>query len=577
MSCLGGVAGLGIWALVRNWDNPVLAPAIYLALFVFVTAYASVSLALAGPVPVARAMRGALITAVPIVVLMSVSGLRYTEATDLLDDPVMLCVAAVLILYSTPFLSVWLQDRRSWLRYASLFDAAWTMTVRYTIAWGFVGVFWLVAFLSNALLDLVDVDLIEIILRHDWARFTLSGAILGLGLAVTFELRDTISPYLFLRLLRLLVPVVLGVLAIFLIAVPFRGLTQLFGEFSAAGTLMGSAIVAIVLICTALDQGDWAAVQTRGLSLATQGLAVLLPLITILACGAVIIRVRQYGWTPDRVLAMSIAGFLFAYASGYCAAVLLRANWMQRIRQINVVMALCVITMSALWMTPALDAYRLSTYSQVSRFLSGRMPLDQLAVWEMTHEWGKAGLAGIDRLEAKDDLAAHDELSAVIAAARSSTNPFQFEQSAQQRTAPGRVEALLAMMQVRPLGATLSPDDLSQLPSYRLDQWLEGCRRTLPDGRSGCVFVRGAFSPSAAPDRQGIALYLDEDRQTRANHVWLDESSGRVVRDVFDPVANTWPVLPEAAIAQALDNAIEIKPSGGNALFIGDAVLSPGH
>lgn len=573
LAALGAAAALGLWLLSDHWDDTALAAPVFLALFIFVPVYFGVALALAGPVSVGRALAGALALAVPVTALVSLAGLRQVQATDLLDDPAMLGVAALLVLFSTPFLLVWLQDRPSVLRYASLFDAAWTMTVRYVAAWAFVAVFWLVVFLSDSLLKLVDIDAIGQVLGTDWARFGLSGAVLGLGLAVVDELRDTISPFVFLRLFRLLVPVVLAVVAVFLVAVPVRGLSDLFGDFSAAGPLMGAAIAAVTLISVALDRSDETAVRTRGLRGATRGLALLLPLLAALAVWALVLRVRDYGWTPDRILASLFAMFLLAYGLGYGAACLGRTGWMARVRRVNVAMALAAIAVLALWMTPVLDVYRLSSASQLARFQAGQSKLVQLPLWQMGHDWGRAGKAALARLETMTDRADHAELLARIQDVRNEVNPFQFEQAVQARSAPDRARALLEVMAVRPQGSRMSPGLLAAAPAYRLDQWLTGCRRRLPDGRAGCVLVQGAFSPSAPAGAQGIVLYLDGDGTARADHVVLHMPGETAVRDVFDPVANSWPILPGEAVAQALDGEFQIRPSGSNALFIGGAVL----
>ncbi len=351
LASLGAVAALALWGLGDNWDDPGLPPPLYLALFTFVATFFSVALALAGPVSVPRALRGALLIGVPVTGLVCLAGLRHVVATDLLDQPEMLSVIVVLVFFSTPFLLVRLETPEQWRNYGALFDAAWTMTVRYFVGYVFVGVFWLVVFSSNALLELVGIDLIDRLLAADWAPFVLSGAVLGLGLAVVYELRRMISPFLILRLLRLLVPVVLAVLVVFLAAVPFRGLSGLFGELSAAATLMGTAIVAITLISTALDRDDTRAVSTRGIRVATRVLALLLPFLALLAVWAVVLRVRQYGWTPDRVLAATTAGFVLAYGVGYAGAVLRGQAWAARVRNVNVLVALAVIGLSALWLT----------------------------------------------------------------------------------------------------------------------------------------------------------------------------------------------------------------------------------
>lgn len=162
LALLGAGAALGLWLLTDIWVEPGLPPALYLALFTFLAVYAGVALALAGPIPIPRALTGALVSAVPITALVSLAGQRNTVATDLLDDPVMLTVAAMLVLFSTPFLSVWIVERRNWRRYEALFETAWTITMRYAVAWGFVAVFWLVAYLSNELLALVDIDIVDL-------------------------------------------------------------------------------------------------------------------------------------------------------------------------------------------------------------------------------------------------------------------------------------------------------------------------------------------------------------------------------------------------------------------------------
>lgn len=565
--CIGGIAALALWALAENWDNLALPPPLYLALFTFVATYSSVTLALAGPVNVAQALKGALLVAVPVTLLVSLAGLRHVVATDLLDDPVLLSVITVLVVFSTPFLLVWLQSPSQWRDYASLFDAAWTIAVRYIVAWVFVGVFWLVIFLSNALFGLVGIEIIKQMLDTDWAPFGLTGAMLGLGLAVVYELRNTISPYLILRLLRLLVPVVLVVLTVFLIGVPIRGLSDLFGEFSAAATLMGAAIVAISLISTALDRDDTRAVHTKGLRIATRLLALLLPLLALLAVWAVVLRVRQYGWTPDRVLAASIAVFVLAYGLGYAVAVARGNGWGARVRNVNVVMALAIIVVSALWTTPVLNPLRIATNSQISRFEAGTSTLDQLPFWSLEHDWGTAGQAALQRLAGQTERQDHAELAGRIDTLHGQTSKYQFNRAVAANQAPGDAEILALLLPVRPQGASLPAEVLATAPHYQLSQWLEACRRSLPDRRPGCVLIMGAFKPGAQV--QGMLLYLNEAGRTRAEYL----------RQMENGDIGFWSVsqraLPGDLVARALDGTYEIRPSGAQALFIGDAVLEP--
>lgn len=572
---LGGASAVALWALAENWKDPALSPPLYLALFSFVTVYAAVALALAGPVRLTRALGGALMLAVPATALISLAGLRYEVATDVLDQPILLSVSIALVFFATPFLMVGLHDRSRMFDYAALFESAWGLTARYLIAWGFVAGFWILVFLSDALLRLVQIGVIEAILDIDWMVFGLSGMILGLGLAVVFELRETVSPFVLLRLVRLMVPLVLAVVAIFLLAIPFRGLGQVFGEFSSAATLMTAAIVSITLICTALERNDGLMVQTPGLKLATRALALVLPVLTGLALWAVILRVRQHGWTPDRVLAAGAALFLVTYGVVYAGAALSGTRWSRLIRRANVGMALVVIAVLSLWLTPLLNADRISTRSQVARFVSGQTGLDGVPLWSMAHEWGRAGQAGLMQLEAEAPGDLREELAVRLEQVHLQGDRYRFEQALVDRRAPEEIASLVALMAVRPEGEVLEPGMLAGLQDYRRAQWLEGCRRELPDGRSGCVMILGGFLPVEA--QQGMVLYLDEAGQTRVNYVQFRGDGQIVVREAHDPASAGWPVLPETALLDALAGRFELRPRGGAALHLGGRVLEPGQ
>jgi hypothetical protein len=130
-------------------------------------------------------------------------------------------------------------------------------------------------------------------------------------------------------------------------------------------------------------------------------------------------------------------------------------------------------------------------------------------------------------------------------------------------------------MPIRPQGATLPEGMFGDLEYFQQSTWLDGCRRTLPDGRAGCVLVLGRFSLANAANPQAMVLFLDDEGRTRASHLVLQPDGDLRVNEVFDPATGRWAVLNGAILAQAIDGAFDIRPSGVNALFIGDAVLVP--
>ena len=213
ISALGAGLALGLWALGETRSHPGWPRGAFLAVFTGVSVYAAVVLALVGPVPVRRALPGGALIAVPATVLVSLGGLRYADPMQLLDHTPTLAVTGLLVYLATPFLSVALRDRSAWRDYALLFETAWSFTARYLLAGVLVAVFRALLFLSDAMMKLIDIDLVERMLDTGWLVFGLSGAGLGLGLglAVVHEMRQTLSPFPVLRMFRLLVPFVLAI------------------------------------------------------------------------------------------------------------------------------------------------------------------------------------------------------------------------------------------------------------------------------------------------------------------------------------------------------------------------------
>ena len=564
----GGVAGAALWALVDVWTHDLLGDRLFVAGFTALAVFCGVALALAGPLSLTRAAAAAAALALPLAGLMTWASLRFDAPTQFLDSGPAVGIAALIVLLATPFLALAAEEGRPVFDYARLFDTSWTITVRTAAAWVFVAAFWAVILISNALLELVGIDMIQALFRTDWLRFAVSGAVLGLGLAVAYELREFVSPQLILRLSRLLLPILLVVVAVFLAALPFRGLSNLFGDVSTAATLMGVALAGITLISTALDREDAAGIRTPGMKLAARGLALMLPVLTTLALWSVALRVGQYGWTPDRVLAAIAATVAAIYGVAYAVQALRGRGWRARIRQANVGMAVVALAAACLWLTPVLNPERISAQSQVARYLDGRSDLGQLPVWRMQSDWGVAGQRALDRLVAETG---DPDLAARVEAARTATSLVEFSAAIGQVEGASQHAALAQRMQVRPVGAiALTPEMFAGLPPYRVDALAEGCE-TL------CLWISGPFLPGVAAADQAVMLTGAPDNQVQVLHVVIENGRIGRLREMFDLAGGTW-AAPSLSDVQALigdPGALALRPSGIQGLSLGDALLVP--
>lgn len=491
MAGLGMVGGLATYGLGEIASAELLPHRLLLAVIVLTGTFFTALLIMAGPLRPARAALGALGIALAVTALAVLASLRFEEAGDAFRPHI---VVAGLVLATVP-MPFWIaRSLGAWRDYPTLFAEAWSIVVRYAIAWAFVGMVWGVIFLSDALLDVVGLSIIGDVLDIAPVPYLISGAVLGLGLAVVQELQDYVSPYLVLRLLRLILPAVLIVVALFLLALPVRGLSGLFDGLSVALVMLAMLGVGASLVTTAVDQDDAQATTSTILLWSSRALALLLPILAAVGIWAIWLRVADYGWTPERLFAAEVAALGLGYGLLYALAVLRGPGWMERIRQANVTMALALLALAALTLTPILNSESLSAQSHLARYQAGTLPPEKVDPRAL-ERWGHAGqdaLATLRELAKEPD---HARLAKTLEG-----QPDQAIDTA----------ALIAQLQqslvLQPPTATATRDlFLAELAPYTLQALLDACALQMPGGGQGCVMVVADLMPRE-PGEEAILL-----------------------------------------------------------------------
>ncbi|MGQ0565518.1 MAG: DUF4153 domain-containing protein [Gemmobacter sp.] len=501
MAGIGGLAGLCFYALSEAWTSGALPARMMLFLSAGGLAFFAGLLVMAGPVGTRRAAVAALATAVPVAGLITWASLRYGERD--LVGPSEAFAAVLLGTFPWPF---WIAFfRGNWADYPTHFRESWSVVIRVAAGLVFTALVWGVIWLSDALLSLVGLDVIERLIRVDVVPFVVTGAVAGLAMAVVAELSDVLAPDLLLRLLRLLVPVVLGVMAVFLVALPLRGFGTVLGGLSVAGTLLAMAGVAVTLVAAACDCSEDRASGHPVMVRAGQGLAALVVVPAGLAVWALMLRVAEAGWTPPRVAGAAVAAVALGYGVGYLWAVAGGGRWRRRIRGVNLGMALAIVALAALWLTPLLDATAIAAQSQVARYADGRGTLDRLDLAALDR-WGVAGAAGLAALEALGQQPGQQALAARLADRSRWT-------TGEGPPNPAAREALRRVLSVVPATAADAAAGLVEaLEPWELRDWHEACERRLPDGRAACALVMADLWPEwpvgdpAAPEAVFLSL-----------------------------------------------------------------------
>lgn len=570
MAAVGAVAGLAIWALFDLMPDLIQNERLVLALATFGLGFFAVLLALLGPVRLIPAALAAAALALPATALFVWASFRHPEVGGFLDMSLHLGALAILLALPVPFVAAGLERRGGWRRYDLLFDLAWTIVVRYAAALLFLVMVWGVLLLSDALLALVGITAIEWLLDQAPVPYVLSGLVLGLGLAIVHEYRDYVSPFLVIQLLQVLLPVLLVVLAIFILALPFRGLGGLFGHFSAAAALTGVALAGLSLVTASVHRDDDLAVESRGMLLATQALALLLPVPAALALHALWLRVAQYGLTPDRLAGAVVALVVLAYALLYAASVLMRRNWSMRVRRINSTMALVSVALAALWLTPVLNAERIAVAHQVARAERG-LPPGRLGLWEMAHRWGRVGTAGLERLRSLGDHPDPQGLRAAIDRAVAAETLWAYE--AAQIAPAGDLAALVPL---RPEGAELPEGGFAGLREGDRRLIADACARKLPGGHPGCVIVLAEFDPLRGT-RHGVGLFMDEQGRVSTMALGLGPDGLHRLGYVTEADTGQPARVTPAQLTDVLEGRFEIVAAPRNVLKVDGKQLFPNN
>ncbi|TDX28542.1 DUF4153 domain-containing protein [Rhodovulum visakhapatnamense] len=502
---LGALAGLAAWVLFGVLPQPMAAMGLarlHLFLAAFGTVFFGAGLAMVGALRPGRALGAAAGLGLPLAGLLTWASLRFDTVAAFLGDAVAVPAFAALLVLATPFAIAGLSPGGRWFDYAALFTRAWQIVVRMAAAWLFVGLVWGILFLSNALFGLVGIGVIEWLLDFEAVPYLVTGLTLGVALAVVGERSDYVSPDLVLGLFRLLLPVVLAVVAVFLAALPARGIGQLFGGLSAASILMAMVFGSVTLISSAADAADDRLRLGAVTGWSARLLALLLPFLAGLAGIAIAMRLRQYGATPDRLLAAALAVLAMGYGLGHAGAVLRAPGWAARVRRVNVGMALAAAALAAALLTPVFDPQRISAANQLARYDSGRVAADGLDLWTLGHDWGRAGRAALDRLAER--AGGDPKLAEQLAALDAAETRADFELARRGADSAADRAALARTLPVRPAGAALPEGFLSSLRSWELQQIGKACKARTPQGNPACV----ALLADLSQDRPGDEIVI---------------------------------------------------------------------
>ncbi|KQV46174.1 hypothetical protein ASE26_15130 [Duganella sp. Root198D2] len=295
-------------------------------------------------------------------------------------------------------------DRRWVAHYATCFESAWKLAIQLLFAGLFLLGVWLVMWMGAALFGLLKLDFLERLLLKSWFSVPLVCVAFSSAMHTT-DVRPAIVRgirSLLLVLMAWILPIAMLLVGGFLASLPFTGLEVLWQTRHATAVLLASCAVLVVLVNAAFQAGDAAGGLARIVRLAARVACFLLTPLAVLGVYALGLRVADYGWTPDRVIAAACLLVALSYAGGYLLAAVRRGGpWLDGLRQVNIAAAFLSLAVSLAMFTPVADPARISVADQVARLARGATPADKFDYGFLRYHGARYGMQALQALAAR--------------------------------------------------------------------------------------------------------------------------------------------------------------------------------
>ncbi len=309
----------------------------------------------------------------------------------------------------------------SWSRdYALLCAVAWRNAFKLASAGLFVGIFWILLGLWAGLFKVLGVGFFTDLFTSRHFAYPVTAIAFGLGLSL-YSAKEEALLGLYratLNLLGWLLPLVSGIILLFLLMLPVKGVALLW-KTGYATALMLSLQGLMVFLFNAAWQDGVHGIKFPGWirKLVTPALLAL-PVLSLLCVYSLWLRVDQYGWTADRVWAAILIGLLAVYAIGYALSVLrLKSEWMQAASKVNIYAAWTTVLVLLSTATPVLDPARISVSSQLDKLLSQQVDVQSFDFEYLRFGGGLHGQRALKHLTA---LTGHPQAEAIQEKSRAS-------------------------------------------------------------------------------------------------------------------------------------------------------------
>jgi hypothetical protein len=251
-------------------------------------------------------------------------------------------------------------------------------------------------------------------------------------------------------------PIAVLLVGAFLLSLPGTGLQALWATRHATAVLLGSAAALVIFINATFQNGEVSDGVAWILRLSARVAALLLLPIIVISMYALYLRVDEYGWTSDRIIAAACLLVATSYTSGYAWAALQSKSWLRQIAQVNVFTAFLILAVLFALFTPIADPARISVADQLERLAAGKVSAEKFDYAYLRFEGGRYGREALEQMQTRTDGKDAELMRA------KSKHVLQLKNSWERnKINPEKID-LRAQLEVWPKGTELPPSFLQQ-------------------------------------------------------------------------------------------------------------------
>ena len=373
-----GIALLLLWRALTNETWPATQPAVNFPLWTIAVTYpALLLLSLESGRAVRTVVRVSLFCAVLILPAVYIGWQASPPGEFPIESLVFVYVVTMGVACFKGLMYLQHYVAQTPITYRTLFRYSWrnALVVGLTapLVWGVA----LILFLWGALFEAIGIDFFADLFARDWFLFPVLAVVFGLGVLIFRHLATVIDGITSLLegLIRLLFPLVVSVVTIFLATLPFTGLQPLWETGNGTALLMGINIIALFFANAVYQPGrrpPYPLIVHRLL----YGGTCLLPIVSLLAFYGLYLRIAQYGWTVERCWALVLCCLMALFSVGYAVGIVRRRDdWPEFLGGVNRIMGWAIVALTLLVNTPLLDFRTISLASQFARVERGEIEI----------------------------------------------------------------------------------------------------------------------------------------------------------------------------------------------------------